>query len=98
MVDSTYFVLFKKKVYTYIFTGDKPSMLDFNMWPWYERISPFRATGTDILPEEKFPNLTGWIARMRNVPAVKETLFDDQTHLAFFKSQATGQPNYDIGL
>ena len=79
-------------------TGDKPAMIDYDLWPWYERIGAIKSLGIDLLPKEKFPNLCRWVERMRNLPAVKETLFDDETHVAFYKTYTTGKPNYDIGL
>lgn len=80
------------------FGGDKVAMLDFFVWPWFERMSPLKTMNIEMLPEEKFPNLNQWVARMRNLPAVKATLFDDQSHLIFMKSYSSGQPNYDFGL
>lgn len=73
-------------------------MLDFHIWPWYERMSPFIGMGIEMLPEDKFPYLNQWVARMRNVPAVQETMVDDKAHLNFFMSYSQGKPDYDYGL
>ncbi|XP_033762218.1 glutathione S-transferase omega-1-like [Pecten maximus] len=82
------------------FGGDQPSMLDFFVWPWFERMAVLSKIlpNTDPLPAEKFPNLTAWVEVMKSQRAVKETMFDIPTHLAFYQSYASGKPNYDVGL
>lgn len=79
--------------------GEKPSMLDFLLYPHYERIEAIR-TGfhADLMPMDKFPKLNAWVLRMQTVPAVKETMFDTQTHIGFYKSYGSGKTDYDIGL
>ncbi|XP_071175946.1 glutathione S-transferase omega-1-like [Mytilus edulis] len=79
--------------------GDKPSMLDFLLYPHYERIEGIR-TGfhADFMPMDKLPKLNAWVSRMQTVPAVKETMFDAQTHIDFYKSYGSGKTDYDIGL
>ncbi|XP_060067079.1 glutathione S-transferase omega-1-like [Ylistrum balloti] len=82
------------------FGGDKPSMLDFFVWPWFERMAVMVAMMSEVnpFPAEKFPKLTAWVEVMKTLPAVKETMFDTTTHLIFLQSNAAGKPNYDIGL
>ncbi|XP_069111865.1 glutathione S-transferase omega-1-like [Argopecten irradians] len=82
------------------FGGDQPSMLDFMLWPWFERLPIISKMmpGAEALPAEKFPNLNAWVEAMLSQPAVKETMFDLPTHIAFLQGYSTGKPNYDIGL
>ncbi|OWF35357.1 glutathione S-transferase omega-1-like [Mizuhopecten yessoensis] len=82
------------------FGGDKPTMLDYFVWPWFERMGVFSAIlpGVDPMPAKQFPKLTAWVEVMKSLPAVKETMFDIPTHVAFYKGYAAGKPDYDVGL
>lgn len=74
-------------------------MIDYLMYPHYERIDAVRTgMNIDILPQDKFPKLNAWISRLQTLPAVKETMFDTKVHLDFMKSFRSGKTNYDIGL
>lgn len=85
-------------MFSRLYLGDKPSMLDFHIWPWYERMSPFKEMGIDMLPEEKFPNMNKWVSRMLEIPAVKETMFDAKAHMHYYMTYSSGKPDYDYGL
>jgi len=85
------------------FGGDKPSMLDFHIWPWFERFPMLeRVVGTTLLPADQFPKLNAWVKVIQELPAVKSTFFDTNTHFEFVKpilAQGRGATvNYDIGL
>ena len=47
-----------------------------------------------VLGEDKFPVLHGWIARMRETKAVKETMLSVEAHVTFVKSAQTGNHDY----
>lgn len=41
------------------FTGENPGMVDYMIWPWFERIGMFKVLYGDKFdfPKEKLPNL-----------------------------------------
>ena len=51
----------------------------------------------DVDPR-KFPKMASWMKAMWEVPAVKATTFDTDTHVRFIKGYQNGEPNYDLGL
>ncbi|CAL1532763.1 unnamed protein product [Lymnaea stagnalis] len=82
-----------------LFGGNKPSMIDFFLWPHLERIPVLETIDSRVgVDKAKFPKLAGWFDAMYQVPAVKETMWDVKTHLQFFQSYAAGKPDYDFGL
>ena len=50
-------------------TGAEPNMLDFHMWPMFERV-PYIDV---LLPKEYLPKLNQWTVSMRELDAVKAT-------------------------
>ena len=49
----------------YFFSQDQPGVLDFNIWPWFERLDVFPIAYPDVggtlLPEKSFPKLVIYI-------------------------------------
>uniref|UniRef100_H3D718 Glutathione S-transferase omega n=2 Tax=Tetraodon nigroviridis TaxID=99883 RepID=H3D718_TETNG len=82
----------KKK--TKYFGGDSITMIDYMMWPWFERMEVF---GLKCCLDNA-PELTKWTERMREDPAVKATSHSPDTHRAFYKTYTDGKPDYDYGL
>jgi len=77
-------------------------MLDFHIWPWFERVPVFeRNIGVNLLPSDRFPNLTAWVGTMQKLPAVKATSHTVDQHVDFVKPFVDGDRgsvNYDCGL
>jgi len=62
----------KRGVY---FGGDKPSMVDYMLWPWGERAGIIGLAFGQKLPNEtEFPRLYSWCKAMRTQPAVEQTV------------------------
>jgi len=82
------------------FGGDRQSMLDLHLWPWFERMPTLdKMTGVIVISADLFPKLTSWIAAMKTTPAVKATIFDDESHYNFVLPYVNKQPiDYDVGL
>jgi glutathione S-transferase len=72
-------------------TGDEAGMLDYMIWPWFERLPTMYTLSADT-----YPNLTDWFNRMQHEPAVKETLISKENHLKFYHGYRTGQVDYDF--
>ena len=53
--------------------GSEPGMLDYNMWPWFERTSASGIFQGKVMPEGKYPNLRAWMNNMYKTDAVKAT-------------------------
>lgn len=85
-------ILLKKK--SKFFGGDSITMIDYMMWPWFERLETMNLKhcldGT--------PELKKWTERMMEDPTVKATMFSTETYMVFYKSYMEGSPNYDYGL
>ncbi|XP_078607444.1 glutathione S-transferase omega-1-like [Branchiostoma floridae x Branchiostoma japonicum] len=79
------------------FSGNKAGALDYNLWPWFERLCMLKPIGVE-LSVDKFPQLTAWMERMLQLPEVKACYFSPEAHAQFGKSWMAGSPDYDIGL
>ncbi|XP_075072290.1 glutathione S-transferase omega-1-like [Mixophyes fleayi] len=63
------------------FSGKSVSMVDYMIWPWFERFNI-----SDVLEYlEKTPRISAWYNLMLQDPAVKETYTDPEDLLSFFK-------------
>ncbi|KAL4234561.1 Glutathione S-transferase omega-1 [Mactra antiquata] len=82
------------------FGGDKVCMVDFMLWPWFERIGVVNAiVPATKITSEKFPRLSKWVEHMYQLPAVKMTMFDTDSHARFLTSlRVENNPDYDYGL
>uniref|UniRef100_A0A672J6L5 Glutathione S-transferase omega n=1 Tax=Salarias fasciatus TaxID=181472 RepID=A0A672J6L5_SALFA len=85
-------VLTKKK--TKFFGGDSLTMIDYMMWPWFERLEVFDVTQC----LDNAPELKKWIERMLEDQTVKASGHSVDTYKAFYKSYNDGTPNFDYGL
>lgn len=85
-------ILINKK--TKFFGGDSITLIDYMMWPWFERM--------EMLELNHFldgtPALKKWTEHMLEDPNVKATMFSTETYKVFYKSYIEGNPNYDYGL
>ncbi|XP_056385160.1 glutathione S-transferase omega-1-like [Hyla sarda] len=66
---------------TAYFGGESVSMIDYMMWPWFERFCIYDATES----LEKFPRMNAWHKLMLQDPAVKQTFIQPDVYLGFFK-------------
>jgi glutathione S-transferase len=73
-------------------------MVDYMTYPWFERHVYLKNILEYELDKDKFPNLTAWIKRMKQLPAVKETATNPEQLIEFHKSYSAGRPDYDVGL
>ncbi|XP_076142179.1 glutathione S-transferase omega-1-like [Alosa pseudoharengus] len=85
-------VLVNKK--TKFFGGDSVTMIDYMMWPWFERMEMMELTHC-LDGNAEFKK---WVQFMLRDPTVKATMFSTDTYKAFYKSYTDGKPDYDYGL
>ncbi|MGH0185919.1 UNVERIFIED_CONTAM: hypothetical protein FKN15_037233 [Acipenser sinensis] len=77
------------------FGGDSVSMIDYMIWPWFERLEVVSLNKC----LEHTHNLKSWVERMKEDPAVKATMSDLETYRGFYKLCLEGKPDaYDCGL
>lgn len=80
------------------FSGSKPGMLDFMIWPWCERADILKIVGGDLykLPKDRFPKILEWRLNMIEDEAVKVSYLDPEIHAKYFLSRQAGTPDYDM--
>jgi len=88
---------------TAFFGGDiEPGWLDYMLWPWFERVdcysTVFEGESSVEFQPSSFPNLSSWMSRMKDDPAVLPFFLNTDTHAAFVATIQTGKPNYDLML
>ncbi|XP_053291853.1 glutathione S-transferase omega-1 [Pleuronectes platessa] len=79
---------------TKFFGGDTITMIDYMMWPFFERLEVFELQ--HCLGDA--PELKKWTECMSEDPAVKATRHSVDTYKGFYKTYVEGNPNYDHGL
>lgn len=78
------------------FMGDEVSMVDFHLWPFFERFPGFNLFGGyHFLTPGKHPLVDKWIEAMKNLDAVKATFITPEVHNAFMETYVKGVPQYD---
>lgn len=81
------------------FGGSEPRMIDFMIWPWFERFHATEKLVNQIfISDGSMPNLTAYMDRMLSVPAVQKCRLSTENHLEFYQSVKNGAPNYNVGL
>ena len=82
------------------FGGKKAGLLDYMIWPWFERFRSLTSLINNELDKTKLPALTKWVSRMLGSnAAVKATHTIRAQMIEFYKVSMTNQePDYDIGL
>ncbi|XP_052817583.1 pyrimidodiazepine synthase-like [Mya arenaria] len=74
-----------KKRKTPYLGGEKPMMIDFNVWPHLMRIPLiFYAFVPEVtLDADRYPSLTSWMNKMEELPVVKETNIEKDMYKMF---------------
>ncbi|KAM4775779.1 glutathione S-transferase omega-1-like isoform 1-T1 [Cyanocitta cristata] len=80
---------------TVFYGGDSVSMVDYMIWPWFERLEAFQLK--DSLNHA--PKLQRWVEAMKEDPAVKATITDPQTFKNYLQLYLKNSPEAcDYGL
>ncbi|NWR03240.1 GSTO1 transferase, partial [Paradoxornis webbianus] len=80
---------------TLFYGGDSISMVDYMIWPWFERLEPFQLK--DALNHT--PKLQRWMEAMKEDPAIKAIITDPQTYKNYLELYLKNSPEAcDYGL
>ena len=89
---------FEKSLTSNFFGGETPTLIDYSMWPWFERFAFLKLLVEFELDATRFPKLSAYIERMKKLPAVKTTCTNIDDLNEFHKSFVANKPDYDINL
>jgi glutathione S-transferase len=78
------------------FGGSKPAMIDYMIWPWFERIPSLKEAGFVLNADGKQPKLAAWVKAMQENDAVKKTKVPEEIQKKFYESYRQGKADYDI--
>ena len=78
------------------FGGSKPAMVDYMIWPWFERLPILSDIGYVFNADGKFPKLAAWIEAMQADEAVKKIQVPIELATKYLQSYRKGAPEYDI--
>lgn len=76
---------FEKSLENDFFGGDKVGMIDFIIWPWFERMPVMKEKTNYNLDSSKFPKLNAWVKRMQEQSSVKKIMHSPASLSKFFK-------------
>ncbi|XP_075228848.1 pyrimidodiazepine synthase-like isoform X2 [Lycorma delicatula] len=80
------------------FSGNSPGMVDYMIWPWFERMDVIPLlTGPEYsISDAKLPNLMKWRKRMLEDKVVKSHYLTSEQHAHHLKMRKAGTPDYII--
>ncbi|XP_033328381.1 pyrimidodiazepine synthase [Megalopta genalis] len=83
---------------TVFFGGQSPGMLDFMIWPWWERADVLKVLRGEQygIPRGRFKKLLEWRSAMKENPAVKNSYLSTELHAKYTQSRLAGTPQYDL--
>ncbi|KAH8379601.1 hypothetical protein KR009_005977, partial [Drosophila setifemur] len=82
------------------FGGDKIGIVDYMIWPWFERFPALQYTleSKYHLDKTRFKNLLQWRDLVAQDEAVKATGLDPRIHAKFMRTRHEGKANYDVAF
>ncbi|KAJ6642445.1 Pyrimidodiazepine synthase [Pseudolycoriella hygida] len=82
---------------TNFFGGVEPGMLDYMIWPWFERIAYLKYKGFEM-DQDRFALLNEWQTGMIADPAVKVHYLPPEVYVKYWEGRSSGAVNYDMLL
>ncbi|EDV96329.1 pyrimidodiazepine synthase [Drosophila grimshawi] len=85
---------------TPFFGGEQIGMVDYMIWPWFERFPALKL----VLPEkyeldkDRYAKLLEWIELVAQDEAIKQTALASEMHAKFIATRQEGTPNYDVAF
>lgn len=84
---------------TTFFGGDTVGMIDYMIWPWFERVEAITiAYNLKPLSHKRFSHIQQWMANMSHDGAVQSVMVRTEDHIGYLNSIKEQNPNYDFGL
>ncbi|XP_017134995.1 pyrimidodiazepine synthase isoform X1 [Drosophila miranda] len=82
------------------FGGEKIGIVDYMIWPWFERFPALKYTLAEPyeLDSKRYPNLLNWRLLVSQDEAVKATALDAKVHAKFMRTRHEGKTNYDLAF
>lgn len=78
------------------FAGSKPGMIDYMLWPWFERLPLLADMGFTFNGDGQCPKLAAWIEAMEQDENVQKIKVPLSTTKKFMDGYRQGKPEYDI--
>ncbi len=78
------------------FGGSKPAMVDYMLWPWFERAPLLADAGYELNSDGRFPKLAAWVKAMEANEAVQKIKVPNETVKKFMDGYKQGKPEYDL--
>ncbi|XP_031630249.1 pyrimidodiazepine synthase-like [Contarinia nasturtii] len=86
-----------KKRGTNYFGGATPGILDYAIWPWFERLGILEAiVGDKYNFDDRFSKLSQWVQLTKEDSAVKKHFVSTDIHTKYTLTVRDGNPNYNI--
>ena len=89
-------VVYENALTGQFFGGSKPTMVDYMLWPWFERFSLLSDRGFEFNTDGQFPKLASWIDAMEANEAVQSVKVPAEKTQQFMETYRQGAPEYDI--
>ncbi|CAF1285426.1 unnamed protein product [Adineta ricciae] len=78
------------------FGGSKPAMVDYMLWPWFERLPLLKDAGFQFNADGNLPKLAEWIQNMENNESVQKVKVPFDILKKFIDGYVQGKPEYDF--
>jgi len=89
-------VVYEQALQDTFFGGSQPAMIDYMLWPWFERLPLLVETGFQFNADGQFPKLAAWVQAMQANENVKRVEIPTEVLKKFLETYKTGQPVYDF--
>ncbi|XP_017074184.1 pyrimidodiazepine synthase isoform X2 [Drosophila eugracilis] len=82
------------------FGGEKIGIVDYMIWPWFERFPALKYSLDEPyeLDKTRYQNLLKWRDLAAQDEAVKATALDARIHAKFMRTRHEAKPNYDVAF
>lgn len=82
------------------FGGQQIGMVDYMIWPWFERFPALKITLASKyeLDQKRYANLLKWRDLVAQDEAVKQVALDSRVHAKFMFTRHEGKPNFDVAF